>query len=274
MARPLAGRLAAALAGALAIATPPGLRADDAGPHGDVAAIRHDAPILIAHWTNVPPRIDDVVVEGDDALAVWSGGARAGIATMHRRSARWWIVQNAIRTGPQRPVTAPELARELDVPGAVASLAAIHVTGIDDGVAPFQPPDADTGELRDRTDGFDAALVPPDPTALASLRFGGRAATPGEMPPTPGENGFYFYTLENRSDAPLALTGAALRVWFPFVLDPSRRYVTWLGFVEPEIRALHGSLRDNTLRFDLPAMTLTPGKPALGEIDGNAAPAP
>ncbi len=209
--------------------------AADVGSRADVGAIRHDLPILLARWElGAPAAVTAVHVDGNAAAAQWSAGATSGAATLHRRSDRWWLVSVDGPPAPAAPSPAPGWASSTDA-----------------------------------TDGFDAtfAYSPPGDRAL---RFDGRAATVAEMPPAPGENGYYFFALS--AGGAQRLDRATLDVWFPFVLDPNQRYVLWLGFVEPEVRALPGTLQHNVLHFALPPMSFVPGKTALGEIDGDTVP--
>jgi hypothetical protein len=65
---------------------PMAVRADDAGPRRDVAAIRHDLAKLRA-----VTQIDSVVVNDDQALAQWGSVNAARVAWMQYRYGRWWL---------------------------------------------------------------------------------------------------------------------------------------------------------------------------------------
>ena len=112
---------------------------------------------------------------------------------------------------------------------------------------------------------FDAATPTWDPT-FAIL---GRAPTVAEMPPTPHMNAFYFLSIATKGAQPVVLKSATLDVWFPYVLDAKQKYVLLLGFVNPNIEDVPGTLSGNTLHFTLAGVCDDSGKDALGEIDGD-----
>jgi len=177
----------------------------------------------------------EVNVNGNDASATFTveGNSRLEVFTLHKRSARWWFVS-----------------------GSLVEDVCLHCPAY----------------IYDNTGGYLAKLLIQTTQAYASLIVGfhGRAPSEGEMPPTPYMNGYYFFSLLTDAAAPVNVkAGSTLDVWFPFVLDPNEHYALWLGFVDPEISAIPGTLRDNALHFELPAFTTRPGKTALGEIDGD-----
>ena len=247
-------------------------RADDVGSHPDLRAIRHDVPILMAHWMpQATIRVGDVIVLGDDAIATWSAGALDGVVTLHRRSDRWWMTRNASVNAGEKSREAG-IASQLGVPDRLAVLAQAHASALAAGVTPASFSASSSGasprpRASDRTDFFDAEFAYAPTRESRPVVFRGRAATPAEMPPTPGENGLYFFAISSDASGSVRLDGATLDVWFPFALDPQQQYVLWLGFTDPEIRALPGMLHDNVLHFALPPFAFSGGKTALGEID-------
>lgn len=180
----------------------------------------------------------DVNVNGNQASATFTlaGSDRLEVFTLHRRSDRWWYDSGSL---------------------------------IEDACLRCPPYFYDDGG------GYEAKLLLRYADASPSLiaGFHGRAPTEAEMPPTPLMNGLYFFNLVTDATTPVNVQAAStLDVWFPFVLDPDDRYVLWLGFVDPDIEALPGTLKDNALHFELPAFATRPGKTALGEIDVKSKP--
>jgi hypothetical protein len=99
---------------ALASSPSPG-RADDYGPHRALREIRGSLPILLA--TRVkrlptstlrpePPiavsdiRVNDVVVDGDGAVAEWTAGREHGLVTLAYHHSRWWMTGEANYSAP------------------------------------------------------------------------------------------------------------------------------------------------------------------------------
>lgn len=262
--------LAAALGAGAAAA-----RADDFGPRQAVHDIRHDVPILLAHWHNEPIRVENVVAVGLDAVATWYGPIHSGIVVMHRRSDRWWMRQYGIITVSTEDSRPPDIASAMHVPVSAATIFMQHIAALRDGYAAQPLPGTDCREkcgpaMHSATDFFYLTLTFTEtpPVASAIFAFHGRAATQAEMPPAEGQNGLYYFDISSDVTSPkLTLSDATMDVWFPFVLDPADKYVLWLGFVEPEIQRLPGTLKDNVLHFALPPFAMPVGKSALGEID-------
>jgi hypothetical protein len=267
----------AAVVLAAAIAAFPGrATADDYGPHPILRDLRGSAPILIAHF--VPALVvGDAVIEGDEAIVMWESAGKNGLATFHRRNDRWWIdrVYDLSATSVKRQPE--EWAKTLTVSPAMAARAEQHISGFDTQ-APiarpqplYTPCGACVFKFRSANDGFETALQVEAaiPTLNPNLAVVSRAPTVGEMPPTPHMNAFYFFSITTQGTQPVVLEGAAFDVWFPYVLDAKQKYALLLGFVNPNIEDIPGTLSDNTLHFTLPAFATIPGKDALGEIDGD-----
>jgi hypothetical protein len=256
-----------------AIALP--AQADDFGAHPDLRAIRGGAPILLGHYLDTPVVVDDVVVEGDAALATWHSAGKPGIATYKRRSDRWWLLATYNTFSPATGVTVTQLEHTLAVPAALIERAQAHIPGLLTSLPIERPVEqracaACPSMLWNYTDGFQTTLAFDagtkwDPTF--ALR--GRAASIAEMPPTPTMNKYYFFRLSAKGAEPIVIrNGASLDIWFPYVLDASKSYDLWLDFIDPDADGLPGTLKDNTLHFTLPAFSTIPGKDAFGEIDG------
>ena len=212
--------------------------ADDAGPHPDLRAIRGGLPVLLAAplaaaGISERAQIRDVAVHGNVAAATWRAGAIGGSARLERRSDRWWLVAG---TNPLAFWPGP------------------HGSG------------ASPKRLSDLSGGGCAVLSGVSPASGLQLR--GRAPTAAEMPPSPGANAYYFFSLTSTATMPVAIPETTLDVWFPYVLDPAVRYTLWIGFTRPRVDGVPGTLHDNVLHFDLPSVTTIAGKEALGEIDG------
>jgi hypothetical protein len=260
---------------AVLAATAMGARADDYGPHPMLRDLRGSAPVLLAHFVTTPA-MGDAVIEGDEAIVMWQSAGKPGLATFHRRNDRWWLVGVFDLFGPAVKQQPQEWTTRLSVSAAMVARAQQHAAGFDSEM-PVARPYARAACARcgstlwNFSDGFettltfDAATPAWDPT-FAIL---GRAPTVAEMPPTPHMNAFYFLSIATKGAQPVVLKSATLDVWFPYVLDAKQKYVLLLGFVNPNIEDVSGTLSGNTLHFTLPAFATIPGKDALGEIDGD-----
>ncbi len=106
----------------------------------------------------------------------------------------------------------------------------------------------------------------------ALVDFRARAPTKAESwANPPGGNSYFFFSGTVQSKQPVHVqSGTTIDVWFPFVLDPALRYS--LTIAAPNAMSLgpiRGALKDNTLRFVLPAFTATPGAELMGEVESN-----
>jgi hypothetical protein len=127
-----------------------------------------------------------------------------------------------------------------------------------------------TSYLSNHGDQYGGRLGLPSVSAYrdAGLQFQQRAPSQAEMAPRLGMRALYFFSVSTAAANPPQMTSTTLDVWFPFALDPNSHYSLWLGLVRPELRSVHGTLKDNVLHFDLPTFTLPVGVAALGEITG------
>lgn len=308
-------------------AAPIAARADDYGPPRAVGAVRNDARILLMRTARtvqtIPdPKISNVVVVGDQAIASWDTGSLHGVIGLEHYLNRWWEVLISTRQGPSgdmwstqteyplhtlydpddcSPVSdvslnkagfsksiaesAPaynsdvvKIKRSLDqkhnlvVPGCVADRyitpplirAAGGVIQLPRQDEPL-PPDYQVFLTYTKNDASAKALFAP--TYM-------RAPTPAEMLPYPtpyylSQNAVCFFDLGVDTSKPVAFTaGSTLEVWFPFVLDDKIRYDLTLAYAGIPIQPIYAKPFDNTLRFSLPAITISPSKPVMGEIDG------
>ena len=183
--------------------------------------------------------------------------------------------------------TPDELIAELHISPATASLALAHIPAVaadvaalaawrkanPHGVVPATVPDCYDPfpklSYRDYSAGYRAELAWSSPKNLDIARFAGRAPTRAEFLGNPGSDSVYFFSFNIGGDAAVRVTEAALDVWCPFVLDPNVRYSLTLAGAGPVVGPLVGTLRDNTLHFDLPPFTATPGSSVMGQIDGH-----
>ncbi len=253
---------------------------------------------------------NDVVVNGNEAVADWSAGIQGGIVGFVRRYGLWWLSGQVDRDEPE-PVgeiywyvdlpgalpacqssgafqAAPDhLAQELSLADTTISLAQTHIAAIAEDAAseaawrklhptllvlPGIQRDCFTVGAHliylDAASGYRAELTWAAPTTLDIARYTGRAPTRAEFPGEPGADSVYFFSFELGGDMKARVTGATLDVWFPFVLDANVRYSLTLVGGETTIGPLVGTLHDNTLHFELPSFTATPGTSLMGEIDG------
>ena len=114
------------------------------------------------------------------------------------------------------------------------------------------------------------------PANAAFSQVYGRAPTNAEFLPYPTPNGFYssdaafYFDLTIHATKPLTFaSGSRVFVWFPFVLDDTLRYNLTIGFADKPIGPIYATAFDNTLEFELPSFTVTPGKQLMAEIDGD-----
>ena len=272
---------------------PTAARADDVGPRRDIAAIRHDLPVLLAAgpYAAAPPqRFESVVVSGADAVAECYACSLTALLRLHYRYDRWWLL------GYVAPSSSGMLTA--GVPQALVALARSHVTmtqktdaatpqppcktfscyfvsgAIYDAGAPGQIPF--NANVRGFTsEGYRPTLTfaPSDASTDAKLaNVTGRAPTRAESwANPPSGNSYFFFSGTVQSPQPVHVqAGTTIDVWFPFVLDPTLRYS--LTIAAPNAMSLgpiQGTLTDNTLHFVLPAFTAPPGAELMGEIEGN-----
>jgi hypothetical protein len=249
--------------------------ADDYGPHPILRDLRGSAPVLLAHFVPAP-LVGDAVIEGDEAIVTWQSAGKRGLATFQRRNDRWWLVGMFDLFGPAVKQQPQEWAKHVSVSAAMVARAEQHVAGFDSEM-PIARPYARAACARcgstlwNFSDGFETTLTfdAATPSWDPAFAIRGRAPTVAEMPPTPHMNAFYFLSIATKGAQPVVLKSASLDVWFPYVLDAKQKYVLLLGFVNPNIEDIPGTLSDNTLHFVLPAFATIPGKDALGEIDGD-----
>lgn len=259
--------------------------ADDVGPHPDLRAIRATLPVLLAaqldkaRMDRTHFHTDDVVVDGNDAVAFWEDDVARGIAVVHRRSDLWWLANHD--TACQPIPTQRELVERWGLSAKLAALAAQHIAVIDASPAPAPMavlqqaasvacrPSGSPNDAVDTSDGYVTRFHAPGIAIAPLLLLRGRAPTLAEMPPTSGANSYYFFTLTNTTGNPIHLAGLTLDVWCPFVLDPSLTYGVSALFSDPILVAIDGTLDDNVMHFALPPFTLRPGVELMGVIDGN-----
>lgn len=142
-------------------ATMSAARADVYGPHSDIRAIRAAVPVLVAAFVRsaggapADIRVDDIVVDGDEAIADWREAHSSGLIGLARRYGTWWVSGKIVRdanaptgsvywylfpqpgslfegcVGSAAFQAAPiELPVTLHVDDAIAMLAAAHIPAI------------------------------------------------------------------------------------------------------------------------------------------------
>lgn len=220
---------------------------------GEAGTVRSDALILLARTarsTGADPRdlrIDDVQISGDAASVRWTLGDRTNDLRLHRDDSRWFVDSDGM-------------------PSASWSGSPLNAGG---GL--FAPEAAQTG-------GYEIWLRYTRSNASPGARFSfvyGRAPTQAEFLPYPTTYPFssesvFYYDLTIGDPKPVTFEpGSVLSVWFPFVLDDRIRYDMYVDGADRPIGPITTRVFDNTLSFELPAFTVTPGKTLVGEIDGN-----
>lgn len=297
----------------------------DVGPRADVAAIRHDLPILLAarvrDWGRDPEkdvRIEVVAVSGDDALAQWRVGSTWGVEGLMRIYGRWWdrmTANTSVLTAPPLRLTniciqvdgpyvlSRSALLDLGWPAAIVSIAdALPAVRADDralaSVAPTPTPSGSSscsvysianhtisatggsvsedygGNNRYVTDGYVLDVTYAPNTALPGSRvdkvFGRRpSSTEAALTLAGGAEFFFGATLVSASQVRFR-PGTSVKVWFPFVLDTRVVHGLTIGGVISPFDPIAGTLRDNTLRFDLPSFSVAPGAHITGAIDAAA----
>ena len=270
------------------------VRADDYGPHPDLRAIRHDLPILYEQGDG-PIDIQDVVVAGNNALVQvqTKGGTR--VAILSRRYDRWWregeiLIEN--RNAIYGSLCALQLdeafLNEIKVAPALVRLAATHIPLVVPTPTPSPPSDfvkAGCGvESYENYQFFfsrpasvlnngylmNVAFANNDAYQKAMLDASLRPPTEAESWMARGGNSYFFFSSDVKSDAAIHIQpGTTIDVWFPFVLNPDKRYSLTIGHADAPIGPIDGTLKNNTLHFVLPAFALTPGAHLMGEIEGD-----
>jgi hypothetical protein len=256
------------------VLTPLHARADDYGPHAMLRDLRGSAPVLLPHFLAAPIVVGDAVIEGDEAIVMWQSAAKPGLATFHRRNDRWWLVGVFDLFGAAVAQQPQEWARQLSISPAMVARAEQHVAGFDTKMpiarAHLQAAcEACVFRHWNFNDGFETAFTFDSAGPARDFAVVGRAPTVAEMPPTPHMNAYYFLSIVTKGKEPVTVERATLDVWFPYVLDSKQNYSLLIGFLNPNLEDIKGTLSGNTLHFVLPAFATIPGKDALGEIDGD-----
>ncbi|MGC2128623.1 MAG: hypothetical protein WA629_00880 [Candidatus Aquilonibacter sp.] len=281
-------------------AWPLAAHADDYGPRRDVAAIRHDLPILLASRVRRDAKdqntlgassfIDGVVVSRQLALVQWHAGSDEAILGMTLRFGRWWIDQDTAwplplatsgwgcgmhLSSPHRALVPladghlPAITELLHPPTTVPNERSDALCGVPLG----KPTWADPIRMEAAPYAATLTLAPADETDGTRVQdLQGRAPTEAESwANQPSGNAYFFFSGTVQSPQPVHVqAGTTLDVWFPFVLDTSLRYS--LTIAAPNAMSLgpvEGTLNDNTLHFVLPAFTAPPGAELMGEIDSD-----
>jgi hypothetical protein len=274
-------------------------RADDFGPHRDIAQVRSEARRLLAQRTRnsgLDPaviQIYDAVVVKDQSVLSWSNGKQRGLMGLVRQMDRWWDAMDALpaatcwSTATAYPLEAAGLSKDL------LSAAVLHnmdVRGLD---APckdaahtvlFDTRVNRSGGIahvnRSQTSGYDIIITYAPSNAASTTTFSqiyARAPTPAEMLQNPapphgwgGPNAVLFFDVALAGAAPVAFArGTKVDVWFPFVFDDALRYDMTFTSDGKVIGPVYATIFDNVLHFELPAFSVTPAKPVMAEVDGN-----
>ncbi|HEV7180096.1 MAG TPA: hypothetical protein VGN11_09495, partial [Candidatus Baltobacteraceae bacterium] len=297
-------KVVAAVIAAL-LAVPAVCAAADSGRAKDVRAIRADAPVLLAarlRTSKIDPatlHVDDVAVEGADALVGWSAGNVRGIDGFSYRWDRWWdLMQTRGATAQgltftcaqpftcdssRRVVPSAQTLAALGVPRTLLNAAAgfSRITRAQDvseswgaGSDPAPPALGSDGTIaRDSGDGYDAVIriARTDAKTPVPYRFSIRQPTQAESWNNyPGGNAWAYFVLDVHNDTPIAVqSGTTVDIWCPFVLDSDRTYTLTIAARHFSIAPSAAAVRANTLHMELPAFTIPPSEELFGEIDDN-----
>jgi hypothetical protein len=130
---------------------------------------------------------------------------------------------------------------------------------------------------RTDTNGYDLSLAyaaNDAPPASKFSQFYARAPTAAEFLPYPTPyrvvaDAVMFFDITIDATKLVSFgKGTTLEVWFPFALDDKLRYSMSIGGALDPITPVVGSVYDNVVHFTLPAFTVIPKQPLMGEIDG------
>ena len=134
----------------LVSALPLAARADDYGPRRDIAAIRHDLPIIERQAEMYPGvvrsvAIDSVIVDEGDALAQWhdTGTDERAIARLNYKYGRWWLLQSTsfgdrgylLAHCPPDSAPTPQFLIKAGVNPTLAALAGEHMPIVQEATA-------------------------------------------------------------------------------------------------------------------------------------------
>jgi hypothetical protein len=233
-------RLLASAALVLTLLAPIAARADDYGSPRDIAAIRHDLPVLVNATS--PITFDSIYADDGQAVVQWHIGQDHDVTFLKKRYGRWWFSGH---TGYS----------PFPFSGDVS---------FTDGI-----PNRPTFDEYRVTLRFATSDAGPNATIES---FATRAPTQAESwANEPSGNAYFFFSGTVQSTQPVHVqAGTTIDVWFPFVLDGSLHYS--LTIAAPNTMSLgpvEGTLNDNTLHFVLPAFTAPPGAELMGEIDSD-----
>ncbi|MGB6986347.1 MAG: hypothetical protein WBD74_10285 [Candidatus Aquilonibacter sp.] len=231
-------------------------RADDYGPRRDIAAIRHDLPILVE--ATKPVVFDSFNIGNAQALVQWHVGRDHFNNFLEKRYGRWWLLGwgvsfTELQDGGRRysPMPDPAAPFRGDMP-------------FSQGIPNWATDGGYRVTLRFASnDAGENALI---------TSFSTRIPTEAESwANQPSGNSYFFFSGTVQSPQPVRVqAGTIVDVWFPFVLDSTLHYS--LTIAAPNAMSLgpvEGTLKDNTLHFVLPAFTAPPGADLMGEIDSD-----
>lgn len=294
------------------VATSGWAASDDYGPHPDLRALRHAAPILLKQRTldeklSAAPTIDGIVVSGNDAMVQWHAGQIQRLEYFSRRLNAWWLAEeiwidehNGSAMGPggyyipgdSNGPTVRFLLEDLRSPPELVARAQAHLSTVQ---AAMEHANAHPGPSHFHGDGYeieqlDFGSAPQMPSLLGgyalTLRFAtndalaaarithvsGRAPNQSESWIAPGGNSFFFFSGKVDSAKPIRIAvGAVLTVWFPFLLEESRRYSIAITLGNTVVGPVDGVLdaNTNTMQFTLPGFSLPPGVDLSAEVEGD-----
>jgi hypothetical protein len=263
----------------------------DVGDPDQVAAIRHDVPILLEARLSSPrqsPVIKWVVADGSRAITTWDAGEVGGLIALSLHSGKWRLVGETTRDkdGWWSPIgdspgcrhnnslepSAQELvdAKFIDS-GLRTSLESRLVPNVP--TTPRQEPIVDCYYMDavEVTKHYIMTFIPHYNEATRT------AFSFVKLPPndaddilSSGDSFRFGVALHDWSGQPSAkvatVDGAQLTIWPPFVIDPRYAYILNLDGVVPPVGALKATVEDNTLIFHLRRFTMRADTAAYGVV--------
>jgi hypothetical protein len=224
--------------------------ANDRGPAGADAQIRHDLPLLLAaslgsHRSNLV--VDWVVIDKEGAVAAWHASGNRGVTVLRLREGRWWWRAAAVTTpdssGSWTQMQAPgdglspcfannpgpPSVYDLVEQGFINETLAADLSGQLKAASSksfvYHECFPDVRYVRDVGVSYDAVLYDMESLpARPVLR--GHIPERWHKPDVAGAKAYYVFDLSVATAEPLMFRtdSTSLTIWFPYVLPTNARY--------------------------------------------------
>jgi hypothetical protein len=266
----------------------------DFGDPAQVAAIRHDIPILLDErlaYTHRTPVIEWVVSDGYRAVANWDAGDIGGLIALALRAGKWRVVSEVGRDadGWWSPLGYPYGCRHNNL-REPSGRELVDANLIDAGLLPSLEqrlvPNVPTTPFKDlivdcystiasqTLNGYHLTFSPhyDDNTRMAFSFVESASDKPSELSSS-GDSFRFRIAANDWSDRPSSATATVregrVTIWVPFVLDAGRTYVLSLDGNAWSVAAIKATVKYNTLTFDLPRFPMRAGTIVNGVVRVN-----